>query len=225
MLQPRFITLALLVACTPDTNDVSVRLAPEVISSIDGTLGVSALVLADRQPSEGETVDVTVAYTDRNGTPHDVAPATGTTDSKGQFDTTLTGLTWDGTGTVTVTVQGGGPTGTATFAVLDRTPPKLTITPPASSSVRAGQDITVDVHITDEIGASQIYFEWSGQFQNQQGGRQRASVVSSGSTDATVKFDFQVPDAIGAMITLYALGADLSGNEAAAQPVTVTVVP
>jgi hypothetical protein len=221
----RFTTLALLIACTPDTNDVSVRLAPEVISSIDGTLSVSALVLADRQPAESETVDITVVYTDRNGTPHDVAPASGTTDAKGTFEATLTGLTWDGTGTVTATVAGG-PTGTATFAVLDRTPPKVSITAPNASSIRAGNDVTVEVRITDEIGVSQVYFEWSGQFGNQFG-RERASVVASGSTDATVRFDLQIPDGagVGTMITLYALGADLSGNQAAAQPVTVTVVP
>lgn len=224
-MQPRLSLLALLVACTAETSAVSVHLAPDVISSIDGTLGVHALVLADRTPVEGEAVDVTVEYTDRNGTAHAIAPATGTTDAKGSFDATLTGLTWDGTGTVTVTVPNGGPSGTATFAVLDRTPPKLTITPPAASQVQPGNDVTAEVHITDEIGVSQVYFEWAGP----QGGfgRDRASVVASGSTDATVRFDFGIPDGVptGTMLTLYALAADLSGNEAAAQPVTVTVVP
>jgi hypothetical protein len=225
-MQLRFTCLALLVACTPDTSAVSVRLAPEVISSIDGTLGVTALVLADRQPSSGETVDIAVTYTDRNGTPHDVAPATGETDKTGQFAATLTGLTWDGTGTVTATVQGTDITGTATFAVLDRTPPKVTINPPTASSIRAGQDVTAEVHITDEIGVSQVYFEWAGQFGNQFG-RERATVVGSGSVDTTVKFDIAVPDnvPVGTMITLYALAADLSGNEGAAQPVTVVTVP
>jgi len=211
---------SLLVACTPDTNAVSLRLAPEVISSLDGTLSVEALVLADREPAEAETVDLTVAYTDRNGTTHDIAPASGTTDAKGVFAATLTGLDWDGVGVVTATVQGGGPTGTATFAVLDRTPPVVTITPPAADQVRAGRDITVSVRITDEIGVSSVFFEWKTQF-----GRDRASILASGSTDATLKFDFQVPDQVGSMITLYALGSDLSGNQAAAAPVTVTVVP
>lgn len=225
VMQLRFTALAVLVACTPDTNDVSVRLAPEIISSIDGTLSVTALVLADRQPAESETVDITVAYTDRNGTAHDIAPATGTTDAKGTFEATLVGLTWDGTGTVTATVAGG-PVGTATFAVLDRTPPKVTITPPTANMVRAGNDVTVEVKISDEIGVSQVYFEWAGQFGNQFG-RERSSVVASGSTDATVKFDVAIPDfaQVGTTVTLYALGADLSGNQAAAQPVTVTVVP
>jgi hypothetical protein len=211
---------SLLVACTPETNDVSVRLAPEVISSLDGTLTVQALVLADREPAEAESVDVTVAYTDRNGTTHDITPATGTTDPKGMFEATLTGLDWDGVGVVTATVAGGGPTGTATFAVLDRTPPKVTIAPPAANTIKAGQDTTITVHITDEIGVSSVFFEWNTQF-----GRDRSSIVASGSTDATLKFDFQVPDQVGSMITLYALGEDLSGNQAAAEPVTVTVVP
>lgn len=223
-MQPRLSILTLLAACTADTNAVSVELAPDVISSIDGTLGVHALVLADRSPVEGETVDVTVEYTDRNGMAHAIAPAAGTTDVKGRFDATLTGLTWDGIGTVTVTVPGGG-SGTATFAVLDRTPPKVTITPPAATQVRPGNDVTVEIHITDEIGVSQVYFEWAGP----QGGfgRDRASVVASGSTDATVRFDFGIPDGVptGTTLTLYALAADLSGNEAAAQPVNVTVVP
>jgi len=216
------LTLAasLLVACAPETNDVSVRLAPEVISSLDGTLSVEALVLADREPAEAETIDLTVAYTDRNGTTHEIAPASGTTDAKGTFAATLTGLEWDGVGTVTATVQGGGPTGTATFAVLDRTPPSVTITAPAANQIKAGQDITVNVRITDEIGVSSVFFEWNTQF-----GRDRSSIVASGSTDATLDFDFQVPDQVGSMITLYALGEDLSGNQAAAAPVTVTVVP
>ena len=224
-MQLRLTTLAVLAACAPDTNDVSVRLAPEVISSIDGTLSVTALVLADRQPAESETVDITVAYTDRNGTPRTIAPATGTTDAKGTFEATLTGLMWDGTGTVTAAVAGG-PTGTATFAVLDRTPPKVTIIPPPASTVRANNDITVEVKITDEIGVSQVDFEWAGQF-GIQFGRERSSVVASGSTDATLKFDIAIPDfaQVGATLTLYALGADLSGNQGAAQPVTVTVVP
>ena len=200
-----------------------VQLAPEVISSNDGTLGVHAIVLGDREVLPDTAVNVTVAYTDRNGTTHDIAPANGPTDETGAFDTTLTGLVWDGTGTVTATVAGG-PTGTATFAVLDRTPPKLTITPPANNQVRLNTDVKIAVHITDEIGTSQVFFEASS---NNNNFRDRSTIIASGSADATVSFDWQVPDNIptGTMITLYALGEDLSGNQAAAMPITVTVVP
>ena len=221
MIQVRLLALLPFVACTPDTNDVVIGLAPEVISSIDGTLSVHSIVLADREPIAGEPVDVTVEYTDRNGIPHAIAPASGTTDDKGAFDVTLTGLMWDGTGTVKVAVPGG-PEAMATFAVLDRTPPKVTITPPANNQVRVGADVSIDVHVSDEIGTSQVYFEWSGQF-----ARDRSTVVASGSKDATVRFDFSVPDTtpVGTMITLYALAEDLSGNQAAAQPITITVSP
>jgi hypothetical protein len=218
----RLLLLALplpLIACTSDPNDVVVQLAPEVISSLDGTLSVHTIVLGDRDPLPDTTIDVTVAYTDRNGTAHDIAPATGKTDQSGAFDATLTGLTWDGSGTVTATV--GSLTGTATFAVLDRTPPKLEIMPPAQ--VRQGTDVRVSVHITDEIGTSQVFFDTSTTFNGQFGNRDRAT-ITSGATDTTVQFDMQVPDATaGQMVTLYALGEDLSGNQAAAMPVTVTV--
>jgi hypothetical protein len=220
MTKLRLLLFVPLVACA-ETNDVVIQLAPEVISSLDGTLSVHTIVLADRSPMAEETVDLAVEYTDRNGMAHPIAPVSGVTDDKGVFDAELTGLTWDGVGTVTATVAGGAAEASATFAVLDRTPPVVTITPPTASQVRAQQDITIQVHITDEIGVSQVFFEWSGQ--NQQG-RDRSSVIASGSTDATVSFDLRVPDQIGSMVTLYALGADLSGNQAAAPPITVTVV-
>ena len=124
---------------------------------------------------------------------------------------------------MTATV-GGGPAGTATFAVLDRTPPKLTITPPANNQVRLNTDVKISVHITDEIGTSQVFFETSS---NNNNFRDRSTIIASGSSDTTVTFDWQVPDNIptGTMITLYALGEDLSGNQAAAMPITVSVVP
>lgn len=221
MYQLRLLLLLPLVGCATDPDGVVIQLAPDVVSSIDGTLGVHALVLAEREPVAGEALDITVEYTDRNGTAHDIAPVSGTTNDGGALDATLTGLMWDGTGTVTVAVPGG-PEATATFAVLDRTPPQVTINPPGSNQVRVGQDVTIQVHVTDEIGVSQVWFEWNGQF-----ARDRSSVVASGSTDATVGFDVAVPDnaTVGSMLTLYALAGDLSGNQAAAEPITVTVAP
>ena len=77
---------------------------------------------------------------------------------------------------------------------------------------------------SDEIGTSQVFFE-TGSANNQF--RDRSTIIASGATDTTVTFDFAVPDNIpsGMMFTLYALGEDLSGNQAAATPVTVTAVP
>lgn len=211
---------SLLTACGADTNAISIELAPAIVSSLDGTLSVSTTAFADREVAEGELVDLTVEYTDRNGVAHAIAPAQGTTDASGAFDAILEGLTFDGTGTVTATIAAVDAQASATFAVLDRTPPTVTITPP--TSVTRGNDIRVDIHVTDEIGVSQVFFETD---VNGNGNRDRGTVVASGSADTTVTFDFQVNDgvAIGSTITLYALAADLSGNQAAADPVTVTV--
>lgn len=206
-----------LAACASDPNDVMVQLAPEVISSLDGTLQVHAILLGDNEPLPDKPMDVTLAYTDRNGMAHAITPASGKTDKAGAFDASFQGLMWDGSGTVTAT--SGSLTGTATFAVLDRTPPKVTITPP--TSVPRNTDITISVHVTDEIGVSQVFFDTSRTF-NGNFNRDRAT-ITTGAGDVTVQFDMAVPDAPGTMITLYALGQDMSGNQAAAAPVTVTV--
>lgn len=232
------LALLFVTGCTAGTNDVVVNLAPEVISSIDGTLAVHAIVLADRTPAAGENVEISVDYKDRNGTPHAITAVDGVTDESGAVDATLTGLTWDGIGTVKATVLtgaagsapmmiGGKPLeAEATFAVLDRTPPVVSIIAPTGNQVHRAADNTIVVHVTDEIGVSQVYFETSGNGGNGNGTRERSTVVASGSSDAKVSFDLQVPDTavLGSTITLYALAADLSNNEAAAAPVVVTVV-
>jgi len=220
----RFIPLLLLslTACSADTDSVVIELAPDVVSSIDGTLGVRATAFADRAPASGETISITVAYTDRNGTSHDILPIEGETNDNGVFEGTVTGLTWDGIGTITATLPDAAIEAKATFSVLDRTPPTVTITPPANNQVRVGADVRITVHAKDEIGISQVYFEaGDGNF-----GRDRATLIASGSIDAIAGFDFKVPDAqpVGSMITLHALAADLSGNLGAAAPITVTVV-
>lgn len=226
-MQLRLFALVPLVGCAADANDVIVTLQPDVISSQDGTLSVNATVLGDNAPKESQAVTFTIDYTDRNGTAHTIAPFDGKTDKSGSVDATFQGLTWDGTGTVTVQVGTKGPSGAATFAVLDRTPPKATIMPP--TAVRVNTDVTVQVHVTDEIGISQVWFE-SSAIQNGGGGnnggvRQRSTVVASGSTDTMLSFDVQISDTatVGQMVTFYALAEDLSGNQAAAAPVTVTV--
>jgi hypothetical protein len=200
-----------------------VQLAPEVISSLDGTLDARVLVLSDRDPvGKGKAVELTIDYTDRNGTPHTIAPIDGVTDDRGAFDGAFEGLTWDGTGTVHATV--GGIAGDATFAVLDRTPPQVTITVPAT--VRVNANAQFEVHVTDEIGVSQVSFEAStgGGGGGGGGGGQRSTVVASGSTDAMLGFNYQANDTqVGQTVSFYALASDLSGNEAAATPVTVTI--
>jgi len=216
--------LAPFTACAT-TNDVAIELAPDLISSIDGTLTVHALALSDRDPVGGEKIDLSIDYTDRNGTPHAIEPITGTTDDSGAFEGVFGGLTFDGTGTVTAVVHGGDGevTGSATFAVLDRTPPALTITPPAQ--IRIGQDTSVSVHITDEIGISQVLFEATFS-DNGNNNRDRSTIVTSGSLDATITFEVRPNDTqVGATVTLHALGEDLSGNLAAAASVTLTVMP
>ncbi len=242
-MQLRLALLALpLIACSTDTNDVTIDLAPQVISSLDGSLGVHAEVLADRDPTSGKTVAISVDYKDRNGNAHTIAPVTGKTDQTGALDVTLTGLTWDGTGTVTAQVLSGGdgsapkmvhgqPLETsATFAVLDRTPPTIAIQPPANNQIHRATDTTIQVHVQDEIGVSQVYFEASGNALTNGGGgngtRARSTVVASGTTDAMVSFDIVTSDTatVGSTITLYALASDLSGNQAAAAQVTLTVV-
>jgi hypothetical protein len=119
-----------------------------------------------------------------------------------------------------VTVTSGDVTSDATFAVLDRSPPAVSIEPP---TITAGQDSTVTVHVSDEIGVSQVSFETS--FQNGgNGNRQRTTISDAGTTDAAVDFDVNTQDTqIGEMVTIYAIASDLSGNEGVATPVTVTV--
>ncbi|MBA3395325.1 MAG: hypothetical protein H0T89_21935 [Deltaproteobacteria bacterium] len=110
----------------------------------------------------------------------------------------------------------------ATFAVLDRTAPQVTITPPASTQVRAGADLKILVRVVDEIGISRVLFETAGIVTGDD-----STVVASGTMDTSLSFDVSVPDnaTVGSKITLYALAADLSQNEGAAAPVTLTVVP
>lgn len=218
-----WLVCAPLAACTGSPNAVVVELAPSVVSSLDGTLAVHTLTLSDRDPVDAKAIQITVDYTDRNGMTHAIAEVDGKTDKKGEFDATLTGLDWDGTGTVHAQIVGG-PSGEETFAVLDRTPPKVTIAQP---TIHTNQGATVMVHATDEIGVSQVFFQVSG-LEGGGGGFNNGSrsLIASGAGDVTLSFDFDVGGTpAGTTLTLYALAADLSGNEGAATPVMVTVAP
>jgi hypothetical protein len=218
------LVLAPLAACNSDPSDVEVTLAPEVISSIDGTLSLEATVYHDTDAKESKTVTVTVDYTDRNGNDQSanavIETPTGPTDKRGVFATRITGLRWDGAGTVHVT--SGDVTTDATFSVLDRSPPVVSITPP---TLTVNQDATVTVHVTDEIGVSQVSFETSATGGGN-GNRQRTTISNAGTTDADVDFDVGTNNlTAGDTVTIYAVAADLSGNEGVAQPITVTVAP
>ena len=211
-----------LVACAGDPNYIQVDLAPSVISSLDGTTTVSAIVTDEATPLDGVKVGVTIAYTDRNGTPHDIAPITGKTDARGVFSAEITGLAWDGVGTVTVESDNK-ISDAVTFAVLDRTPPKLEILPPTTDKrVGPGLPLDVQVHVTDEIGISEVSIDGTGTIQGT-----RSTLVVSGSQDKTVTFRLNVPQGAqaGPTIELHALARDLSGNIAAASAMTLTVDP
>ncbi|HEU4730718.1 MAG TPA: hypothetical protein VFT22_22640, partial [Kofleriaceae bacterium] len=217
---PSLVALGAVSACAAP-NDIEVALAPSVISSLDGTTTLTALVAADTTPRSDQDVQVTIDYTDRNGTPHMIAPLAGKTDPTGVFRANIAGLAWDGTGKVTVTH--GGVTGEATFAVLDRTPPKIEILPPTGDRrVGPGLPLDVQVHVTDEIGVSDVFLD---------AGRlidvQRNTVVVSGAADKTLTFRVLVPvnASPGPSIELHALATDLSGNSAVADAMVLTVDP
>ena len=216
---------AALAACGDSVaNGVLVQLSPEVISSIDGTTTVEMMVVEDSTPLADQPVRISVSYTDRNGVTHDIQGVEGVTDARGAFSATLSGLAWEGTGTVTAeVVDVPDVSATATFAVLDRTPPVIEILPPTDDlRVGPGLPLEVEVRVQDEIGVSEVWFEAAGEAD-----RTRSTVIASGSTDSTVQFRLDVPgDALaGPTITLYAMAGDLSGNLAAAEPVILTVDP
>lgn len=215
--------LCFVAACAGEPNAVLVDLSPTVISSLDGTTTVTALVASDSTPLADEAATATITYTDRNGTPHAIADVKGSTDERGVFTTTVTGLTWDGTGTVTVTTANG-VTGAATFTVLDRTAPTVEILPPTSDlRVGPGLPIEVRVRVQDEIGVSEVTVDDNGIVNN----ATRSTVVASGSQDTTLAFQMGIPlgAQAGPTIKLYAIASDLSGNIGVAPPVTLTVDP
>ena len=209
-------------ACAGPPNTVEVSLAPAVISSLDGRTTVSAIAADDTTPVGDTAMRIQIDYVDRNGTPHVIDAVDGKTNERGVFTTTLEGLRWDGTGKVTVTA--GADSGEAVFAVLDRTPPKVTILPPTTDNrVGPGLPIDVRVHVTDEIGVGQVILDTTAGG----GGGGRSSTLVSGTQDGTVTFRIDVPNGAqpGPTIVLYALVTDLSGNSAAAMPLTLTVDP
>lgn len=219
----RFFLLCLPLAACTSPNDIQITLQPEVISSLSGELNVHAVVYDDNDPvGNDKAIDLAVEYTDRNGVAHSIAPISGKTNGRGEIDATFTGLSWDGTGKVTASVDK--ITGEAAFSVLDRSPPVVTIEPPTGSTVHVASNTAVTVHVTDEIGLSSVTLQASTDVGNGGNGRQRTAIFS-GATDEMVQFDFgQFQNAqVGQTVTLYAMAADLSGNLGVATPIMVTV--
>lgn len=213
-------SLAVAGACDVEPDTIRVELAPSVVSSLDGSVHVHTTVLAEGELEPDAPVAIAVDYTDRNGDAHSIAGADGVTDELGAFDAVLTGLDFEGVGTVTASI--GELTGTATFSVLDLTPPVVTILPPNPDlEITVGQDVAIDVEVSDEIGISEVLLEADGDVR-----RDRRTVVASGAASTTVTFDIRAEDtAAGGTVTLHALAGDLSGNLTAAEPITLTVIP
>lgn len=215
MRYPHLALVALATSCAGDPTAVEVELSPSVISSLDGTTAITALIRDLDQPLADLVARATVSYVDRNGVPHEIEPVDGTSDDRGIFHADLSGLSFDGNGVVTVETTGG-VSGSASFTVLDRTPPKVVIDPPSAGAVGPGLPLDVRIHATDEIGISQIIFS-----DDRLGGR--TTIVASGQPDVIQTFRTQVPDQ--PTLELYALATDLSGNIAVAPTVTLTVDP
>ena len=224
-----------ITGCSEDPlpDGVLIELAPDLISSAEGTMHVRALVADDRSPQSGEWVRFEVQYTDRNGEDHAIEAVSGETDKRGGFEAVLAGFDFEGTGTVTATVLNGDQpllgagdlpvSATASFSVADNSPPTALILPPTNDLVvGAGFPLDVLVEVEDEIGISEVFVEAAGELN-----KLRSTVVASGEKTATIRFEFDIPrDAIaGPTITLNAMVADLSGNLSAAEPVVLTVDP
>lgn len=220
-----------LPAAKPDA--VHVALAPDVVSSQEGSLRVRATVVDASTPLKGWSVRILLDYTDRNGTRRTIAGPTAETDRTGALEHVFEGLLWEGAGLVTAEVldEEGQPylgrddspvEGAATFSVLDKTPPVVTIIPPADNKVGPGLPVDIEVQAQDEIGISQVFFQAAGEVTVSE-----SSLVASGSTNGAVTFDFDVPGGAipGPTITLYAMAADMSGNLSASAPITLTVDP
>jgi hypothetical protein len=217
----RRLAFVLLAGCAGSPNTVEIALAPSLISSLDGSTTVTALVATDTTPLDGVHVKLSVDYTDRNGTAHPIDPVEGTTDARGVFSQKITGLTWDGFGTVTVAYSDKVSASSA-FTVLDRTPPKVKILPPTTDNhVGPGLPLDVQVQVSDEIGVSNVTLDSTLGIQGT-----RSTVVASGAQMSTLTFRLQIPQNPGVTtFDLHALASDLSGNIAVADAVTLTIDP
>lgn len=219
----------------PAPDHVTVALAPDVVSSESGTLAAEAVVLAGNSELKGWTVKLHADYADRNATMHAVDDASNKSDGVGRVLGSFGGLKWEGAGTVTASVldAAGNPaldaqknpiSATATFSVLDESPPTLMImSPAAGATVSRTNGLTVNIAATDEIGVSQVYVQVATANGNTNLDRTR-STIATGSTTANGEFQFDTGNInTGTTVTIYAMAADMSNNLGVAAPVTITL--
>lgn len=114
---------------------------------------------------------------------------------------------------------------TETLTVVDLTPPAVTITAPASMThVGAGQDFTVTVNGQDLVGVTSLTAQLVG-LGDSTTQSQLIALTANKNVNASYTFTAAGPNSFGGAQTLYALGADGSGNQAAANSITVIVDP
>jgi hypothetical protein len=219
----------------PAPDHVTLALAPDVVSSESGTLAAQAVVLNGNSELKGWTVKLHADYADRNTTMHAVDDASEKSDGVGHVLGSFSGLKWEGSGTVTASVldAAGAPaldaqknpiTASATFSVLDESPPTLMITSPAAgATVSRTNGLTINVSATDEIGVSQVYVQVATANGNTNLDRTR-STIATGSTTVNGEFQFDTGNInTGTSVTIYAMAADMSNNLGVATPVTITL--
>jgi hypothetical protein len=224
------------IGCNPSPNRIELALAPDLISSEIGTIGAAATVFVDKSTTPGWNVEFDVAYNDRNGMKRPIAAISSSSNSAGEAKASFTGLLFEGSGTVTAKVLNsqGSPVvddqsnpvqASATFGVLDQTPPKVTITSPANGAhLAANTPFTITVHATDEIGISQIFTQTIAANGNGNGGNGgNGSRIASGAVDVTVNVNADTGNSPTNTITINAMAADLSGNLGVAPAITITV--
>ena len=195
--------LTLVAACAGDPSIIYIELSPSVISSLDGTTTVTALI-SDVEPLLGPE-RISTAYRDRNGTPHEVAPVEGTTDARGVIERPSR-ASWDGVGTVTV--EASAAESVATFSVLDRTPPRIEILPPTT-------DGRPDPAAARRAGASDRRDRRQrghARYQRPDPGERALHRACSGAPDTTLTFRMSIPTNAqpGPTIELQALASDLA---------------
>ena len=104
---------------------------------------------------------------------------------------------------------------TATFTVLDRTPPKIEILPPTTDNhVGPGPAARRPGHVTDEIGVGRVVID---AHRDDPGHAHRPWSRRRAGHDAHVPPEHPAGAVTGPTVTLYALASDLSGNLAAAR--------
>jgi hypothetical protein len=226
-----------MVGCgAPSPDRVSLALAPDVISSDSGVLSAQARVWNGDTELKGWNVKLHVDYTDRNDVAHAVDDMAATSDGIGAVQNSFAGLKWEGAGTVTASVfdEKGMPAldaqkapimTAATFAVIDQSPPAVSIVSPANGAkITQGTKLVVQASASDEIGVSQLYVQAVTTNGSTNIDRTRSTILASGTTSGTASFEFDTGnDNAWTAVTIYAMAADMSGNLAVASSINNTI--